>query len=257
VDFLAAHKVNLTISHDAQGFSRRDKDNLLDNPKEKEIWLYAKEKYEREGLQFGFNVVITNENSNFIKIADYFKEHFAEDASFGFEGAVIPSTPDDILRNGEELIQSLLDGLLDAERSPLLGAMLKRCNDLFEAFKDGTPINSVLAKCDVANKNSLVVDLQGRIIACHNESPMTHTIGHLKEYGKVNTEFFHPLYTREDCLKCPVVQSCHGSCPLADKAQHLFACANERIFHFAIFYAVWLFTFQRHILSITPIEERE
>lgn len=254
-DFFIEHKVRVVISHDAQGFCLRNDKNPLDDPKIKEVWQYLFDKTkDSEECASTFNLVLTPKNSDVIEIQKYFSEHFMKDTVFNIEGPVTPNSDDQLLTNFEEFVEGLAKAICSTTYKDAFGPSKSEVLKLAKDIYSKRSINTIAAKCDVPREDSLIVDMQGNIIACHNFSAVTHKIGELNHFDDVKQAEYRHFSTRPHCNDCLVIHSCKGSCPLMNDEDFERACRNQFFYHYAVFCATWFLLFQRQIVGFEVIK---
>lgn len=258
VDFLFKYNVRLTVSHDAQGFNLRDKNDPLKNPISKEAMLYAHRLSKNSDFQFGFNVVLSKANLNVMEIGKWFDENFIENTPFSFEGAVVPNSEDELLDNSDfyEFVESMVQACCGTKEDEFSGVKEMVAEFIRTiALKKG--LNTQGYRCDIPREDSLVVDLNGNVIDCHNFSIEDHKCGSLDEFDNIKTNKMIHFSERPNCKDCLTVHLCKGECPLiSDEKNHDLACHNKYFYTKAIFYTAWFWMFQRQIIDVRKIGER-
>lgn len=260
VDFLYDNGVSITISHDAQGFSMRDDVNPMDDPKMKEIWLYAMNKAKEKNLRFGFNVVITPINCNIFEVRDYFYKNFSPDVSFGFEGVVNYHSEDNKVymfdaKKKEIFRQSIFQALTEEWEGDTWGSLKNRVIQMLEYLVHGIPAKYISARCSSPSPTNLVVDLKGDVVACQNNNPEDFSIGHLEDYNNVKTDCMLHWSLRPNCPSCPFLVGCRGACPILNTKEYYKNCRNEALINSAIFAVAWFHMTDSIIQSIVPKKE--
>lgn len=260
VDFFIKHKVHITISHDGPGFSLRDKNDPLDDPKTLSVWKYLLEKSVEAKMPMGFNVVISPANCDLYKLADFFKTKFDERAGFGFEGIVNYHSDSQSLMvfdkaKRELLTQQIFEILTSQWDNPVWHSLRKRAISLLEWMVYAKNTNNFGAKCESPSSKVLPVTLKGEVLNCQNCDPVEYSIGKLDDFDNVVNDAFLHWSLRPNCKNCFALSSCKGGCPYLDHKEHHINCRAERMFHSAIFAAVWFHLTDTIIDSVEPINE--
>ncbi|MEZ5675719.1 MAG: SPASM domain-containing protein [Thalassovita sp.] len=92
--------------------------------------------------------------------------------------------------------------------------------------------------------DAIAVDLRGNVMTCQNTGAKgAHKIGHVAEFGAMRSIPRLHFAFREECMSCPVVQLCKGSCMFLVGEFFKQSCANEFAFNMGIMMAaVWHLT---------------
>ena len=70
-----------------------------------------------------------------------------------------------------------------------------------------------------------------------------HKIGHVADFDAIALDTATHFAFREECMSCPVVQLCKGSCMFLEGDFFKQSCANEFAFNFGVMMAaVWYLT---------------
>lgn len=252
VDFLIANRVQVVISHDAQGFSlRSDKDPLFDSEM-KAVWLYLLHESRKAGVEMAFNVVLTPKNCDIEEIRSFFDRNFATDVRINFEGIVTAESDTENTVFSEADVRTLDNSIFkaivsDFKKWPTLQ------DDVFgwiSRLTHRVNASTIHGKCESPSRSVLVIDLDGRIVSCQNREASQYSIGSIDNLDGVSNGFFTHWSFRPSCKDCFVLNGCKGSCPHADEKEHARTCSNEMIFHRAIFSAVWYLLTGRIIRGI-------
>ena len=93
-------------------------------------------------------------------------------------------------------------------------------------------------------EDTIAVDLRGNVMTCQNTvAKGAHKIGHVEAFEDIALDTATHFAFREECIKCPVVQLCKGSCMFLEGDFFKQSCANEFAFNMGIsMAAVWHLT---------------
>ncbi len=92
--------------------------------------------------------------------------------------------------------------------------------------------------------DAIAVDLRGNVMTCQNTGAKgAHKIGHVADFDAIALDTATHFAFRAECMSCPVVQLCKGSCMFLEGEFFTQSCANEFAFNMGIMMAaVWLLT---------------
>ena len=252
LDWIIEYDIQLGISHDGPGQPLRGPDPL-NNPEQRK-WIETV-LAERKGA-VGFNVVLTRDNHDLAAIRDWFAERLGHDVPIGLEGVVSTYDAATLLGSGRfeksvlnALSQSVFEMALDNPNAFGLG---DRVQGFIQSLKERRPVTTLGQKCGMDRPEHIAVDLRGNVMTCQNTGAKgQHKIGHVEALEDAaldtSTHFAH----RENCLKCPVVQLCQGSCMFLEGAFFDQSCKNEFALNFGIMRAA---LFQMSGMVLTKIE---
>lgn len=256
--FLLDNGIGLTVSHDGPTFSNyRDDENPLENPKVLEGLQYYKEQAKEKGLFFGFNIVVTPDNSDLSKLHPYFAKYFGEDVDINFEGIVkLSDFSQHVVKKFDSETKKILLNNLVAYGSTQDG------NHPYHSIRDYVSrliskiVNKQLNKnsCFITNKNSIAVDINGNLLICHG-SDQTYGMLDTIKTSKFPNEFLNFWKDRKKCKDCPMLVSCLGDCIMASDQDNELSCENYMIWHSGLFLAAWKLLFDSIITRIEPIKE--
>jgi uncharacterized protein len=244
LDFIAAHDIAITISHDGPGQQLRGPDPL-DDP-EKRRWIEAL-LAERPDWT-GFNAVLTREYHDLRALKAWFAERVGPDIFVGLEGVV--NVYDAATANGtgrfepaelNSLTWSIFEALVEDPNAFSLG---ERINEFYAPIQRRRPIEALGQKCGMDSPNAIAVDLRGNVMTCQNTGANgAHKIGHVADFDAIALDTATHFAFRPECMSCPVVQLCKGSCMFLEGEFFKQSCANEFAFNMGILMAaVWHLT---------------
>ena len=244
LDLIAAHDIAITISHDGPGQHLRGPDPL-DDP-DKRCWIEAL-LAERPG-RTGFNAVLTRENHDLKALKAWFAEKVGPDIFVGLEGVVNVYDAATAIGTGRfeptelnSLTRSIFEALVEDPNAFGLG---ERINEFYASIQSRRPIEALGQKCGMDSADAIAVDLRGNVMTCQNTGAKgQHKIGHVADFDAIALDTATHFAFREECMSCPVVQLCKGSCMFLEGDFFKQSCANELAFNMGIMMAaVWHLT---------------
>jgi uncharacterized protein len=244
LDFIAAHDIAITISHDGPGQYLRGPDPF-DDP-EKWRWIDAL-LAERPG-RTGFNAVLTRGNHDLKALKAWFAERVGPDTFVGLEGVVNVYDAVTAIGTGRfepaelnSLTWSIFEALVEDPNAFGLG---ERINEFYASIQRRRPIEALGQKCGMDRPDAIAVDLRGNVMTCQNTGAKgAHKIGHVADFDGIALDTATHFVFREECMACPVVQLCKGSCMFLEGEFFKQSCANEFAFNMGIMMAaVWHLT---------------
>lgn len=256
---LVENGINLTFSHDAMAYFLRGPDPLDDEDK-RQMWLRVAKAYEEAHLMFGLNVVISQYNCDLFKTQEFFAQKLDPSIKFGFEGIVVAHAPNVIpitrfpKKEAEILRRSIIRGMVQEPDSNVGQTLLHRVRTLFKRIANELPPVDFAGRCDVNMGHSLIVDLHGNVLACHNPVDPDQIIGSLDDFDNIRRNRYIHWKERSKCNDCLVLSSCHGNCMRANTFLHESNCDTEFMFHSFLFEGVWIYFTGAEIQSIRKLE---
>lgn len=244
LDFIAAHDIAITISHDGPGQHLRGPDPL-DDP-DKRRWIEAL-LAERPGST-GFNAVLTRGNHDLRALKAWFAEKVGPDIFVGLEGVVNVYDAATAIGTGRfepaelnSLTWSIFEALVEDPNAFGLG---ERINEFYASIQRRRPIDALGQKCGMDSPDAIAVDLRGNVMTCQNTGAKgAHKIGHVADFDAIALDTATHFAFREECMSCPVVQLCKGSCMFLEGDFFKQSCANEFAFNMGLMIAaVWHLT---------------
>ena len=244
IDFIAQYDIAIGISHDGPGQHLRGPDPF-DDP-EKRRWIEAL-LTERPDTT-GFNALLTREHHDLRALKAWFAERVGPDIFVGLEGVV--NVYDAATASGtgrfaraelNSLTRSIFEALIDDPNAFGLG---EHINEFYASIQRRRPIEALGQKCGMDREDTIVVDLRGNVMTCQNTGAKgAHKIGHVADFDAIALNTATHFAFREECMSCPVVQLCKGSCMFLEGEFFKQSCANEFAFNFGVMMAaVWHLT---------------
>ena len=244
IDFIAAHDIAITISHDGPGQHLRGP-NPLDDPEQRR-WIEAllAERPEKTG----FNAVLTRQHHDLRVLKTWFAENVGPDIFVGLEGVVNVYDVATAIGTGRfepaelnSLTRSIFEALVEDPNAFGLG---ERINEFFASIQRRRPIDALGQKCGMDNPDAIAVDLLGNVMTCQNTGAKeVHKIGHIADFDAIALDTATHFAFRNECMSCPAVQLCKGSCMFLEGEFFKQSCANEFAVNMGIMMAaVWHLT---------------
>ena len=242
--FIARYDICVGISHDGPGQHLRGPDPL-DHP-EKSRWIKAL-LAERPG-KTSFNAVLTRDHHDLRALKAWFTERVGPDVSVGLEGVVNVYDAATAIGTGRfepaalnSLTWSIFEALVEDPNAFGLG---ERVNEFYKSITRRRPIEALGQKCGMDREDTIAVDLRGNVMTCQNTGAKgAHKIGHVADFDAIALDTATHFAHRKECMSCPVVQLCKGSCMFLEGDFFAQSCANEFAFNMGIMMAaVWHLT---------------
>lgn len=221
VDWLDSLDFQVGISHDGHVYEEQRGKDILDIPEVLDAVKYAYDKLFPKG-RIGFNCVLTVKNYSMHKV----REHIAE--KMGLDPFNIPLTSEEIMlpydsggmmlsptepHEQRELRETIFE---EAGFGKTWGVsvIFDKLDEFFQSLKTTRPFTVFGQKCGMDDPKVLAVDLKGNTMTCQNVNANIpkHNTGKYKDLKAVEMTLVHHFRTRSECVRCPVVQLCKGSC---------------------------------------------
>ena len=239
--------INVCISHDGPGQSVRGPDPFDDVEVERNILdLFIKKKG-----NMSFNSMVHRTNMDREKIAQFFIDKFGEGINIG-EGAFVDAYDEGGIENAKCSIEEFyafrrltMSHLRDGKLSNFI-VVRNRLKEWCNSFKEFRPSRILGQKCGMDRSDMIAVDLRGNVITCQNVSAAAskdngqqHIIGHVSNLDNVKLDTATHWSYRDNCSKCPVLQSCKGSCMFLDDEKFRISCNAAYSDHIPFFCAAF------------------
>ena len=242
IDFLDQMEFGVAISHDGPGYAKARGEDPLDDPQK---LLMIKKLYNRLMPigKFSFNCVLTKDTMSYVEIADYIATKMGVPVGeinlsseenlvpYGDGGmALSPKTEEEHRRFLETVYWEAVRG-----QTINMQAIKQKCEEFFHSVVFKRPGHAVGQKCGMDDPHTIAVDLLGNVTTCQNMSADTyHKIGHIEEFDKIALNTSWHWTKREECVKCPVVQLCKGSCMFNKGETWKQGCDNAFTYNLAV-----------------------
>lgn len=213
-------KLHFIVSHDGAQFeSFRGKDPLL-NLRQSENLKYLFNALNPLGL-ISFNSTVNPANFSLLAIRDYLAEALGTEKKNIVLTCDIATPYDDAglefiakPEGRQELINKLFGEFLKLYPLDMqIGNTWHIIHDFFSSLENNRPAESLGQKCSMDSAEAIAVDLDGNLLTCQNVTAKgNHKIGHIDEFDQAKLDTAYHWSTRKECIACPVVQLCKGSC---------------------------------------------
>lgn len=243
-EWLDKMDIEVGISHDGPGQWVRGPDPF-DDPEQKKIILDC---YKRLiGKKYGgisFNSMVNRHNNDRAKIQQWFENLLGEENLYNIgEGSFIDPYDEGGASNSLQSIQESVEFRNRSIEQLLNNKVTKfdllnhRIQEWIYSISVHRPASTLGQKCGMDSPETVAVDLKGNVLTCQNVSNisvapngLSHKIGHVSSMDKVRLRTATHWNKRKECIDCPVLQLCKGSCMFLEdtKDQKLWtlACNN-------------------------------
>jgi len=234
-EFILDNNINIGISHDGPQQKFRGPDPFND-PKKFE---YIKNLLSLRKNKVSFNTVLHSKNYNLDEIYNWFNDKFPN-PNLSLEGVVAiyddytlknigHFTKEQYLELSENIFYELV---VHKTRFNTLSMKMKY---FIKCLKEQTHISSLTQKCGMDREDMIAVDLLGNVMTCQNTgSKGKHKIGSVYDYNNISLNTSTHFNFREECMHCPVVQLCKGSCMYLYDDYFTQSCWNEYYYNLGI-----------------------
>ena len=235
LDFIARYDIGIGLSHDGPGQNLRGPDPLDDPEKRRWIEMLLAE---RPG-KVSINTVLTRENHSIEAIATWFRERLGPDVPLSLEGVVNTYDAATLLGSGafdEGDLRHLSDEVCYAlANDPGAFGLGERLKEFTRSLIEHRPVTALGQKCGMDREDDLAVDLLGNVMTCQNTGAKgVHKIGHVDAFAEIALDTATHFAFRPECMACPVVQLCKGSCMFLEGEFFAQSCRNEYAYNLGI-----------------------
>ena len=244
IDFIAKYDIAIGISHDGPGQHLRGPDPLDDPDKRRWIEALLSERSDKTG----FNALLTRVHHDLGALKSWFSERVGPDIFVGLEGVVNVYDVATAIGAGRfepaelnSLTRSIFQALVEDPNAFGLG---ERIDEFYASIQRRQPIEALGQKCGMDREDTIAVDLRGNVMTCQNTGAKgVHKIGHVADFDAITLNTATHFAFRSECMACPVVQLCKGSCMFLEGDFFAQSCVNEFAFNMGIMMAaVWHLT---------------
>lgn len=244
IEWIDRLDINIGISHDGPGQHVRGPDPF-DDPLKKEMIVKL---FQKRPKKVSFNSMIHRENVSRIAIQEFLTEQFPHiDFAIG-EGGFIDTYDEggksmSLLEEDEHYafrVNTLKE--IRSGKINLFIILQNRINEWQRSIVYERAASALGQKCGMDKSDTIAVDLRGNVITCQNVSAVStapngrpHLIGHVSNMEKVALRTATHWKFREECLNCPVLQVCKGSCMFLQDDLFKKSCDNAYSDHVPFF----------------------
>lgn len=244
IDWIEKLDISIGISHDGPGQFVRGPDPFED-PEQKKIILKL---FNKRPDKVSFNSMINKHNMDRKKIQEFFQNLLGTDQFSIGEGGFIDAydeggietslaTHDDHIA-----LRKITAHQIRGSKNHKFNVVNKRMNEWFESILSQRSAEVLGQKCGMDREDIISVDLRGNVLTCQNVSAVStapngrsHLIGHVSNMDKVKLRTATHWSFREECVNCPVLQVCKGSCMFLQKDLFKKSCDNAYSDHISFF----------------------
>lgn len=239
---------HIGISHDAMGQHVRGPDPFDDM----ETKLAIVDLYNRlhPSARISFNTMMHKGNQSRLEVQEWWAKQFGGDVVIG-EGSFIDPYDEggveNSLLNEEDQINYRINAFHEI-RSGLLtnfSIVNGKVNDFVYSLQTRRNAYKMGQKCGMDSADNIAVDLKGNVLTCQNVSAASkamngnsHKIGHVSDFANIKLNTATHWAKRKDCVTCPVLQLCKGSCMFLEGNLWDIGCANSYSDNLPFFAAV-------------------
>ena len=254
-EWLDKMDIEVAISHDGPGQWVRGPDPLDDSEQKKIILDLYKRLIGKKYGGISFNPMINRHNNDRAKVQEWFENLLGKDNLYNLgEGQIIDPYDEGglstSLQNQNESIEfrtRSVEQTRNAQNNKF-GLMNHRMHEWIFSMSVHRPAYAIGQKCGMDDPQTIAVDLKGNVLTCQNVSNisvapngLSHKIGHVSNLENVKLRTATHWNKRKDCVDCPVLQLCKGSCMFLENTekQNLWtmACNNAYNDHIPFFAA--------------------
>lgn len=249
IDFCKKWNIGFWISHDGCENTKREfggHQDVLINETSRDAIDYAMQVIPNK---ISFKTTFTHGNCDNVKIIKFFKKQFGDKVHVSTSNVVnchdiTNSVSVESSRLSQQDKDTITNSIFDTchkYRSEFADndiSVNRRVDELVHNFVTKFPANGQGCECGLPFTNgSIVVNLRGDLVVCHNFKPYEPRINitKMKQYKKLG---YHHWKSRDtNCKNCIALVSCHGGCPAIDNKAHLINCENLFALHYGMFKA--------------------
>ena len=237
----------VSISHDGPGQSVRGPDPFEDPEKKKIVMdLY---KVLRPLGRISFNSMLNAKNQSRKKIHEWFVEFTGDPNVILGEGGLVDAYDADGMNNcltskqeHFEFRRLAFNDMFSTDAQLGFNGIMDKINGFTESILYHKKGYTLGQKCGMDNPEVLAIDMKGNVLTCQNVSAaetamngQPHLGGNLDDYDKVELKSATHWMNRKDCVSCPVLQLCKGSCMFLQDEYWNTTCDNAYSDNIALF----------------------
>ena len=111
----------------------------------------------------------------------------------------------------------------------------ERLKEFTRSLVERRPVTALGQKCGMDREDDIAVDLLGNVMTCQNTGAKgVHKIGHVEAFEEIALDTATHFAFRPECMACPVVQLCKGSCMFLEGEFFAQSCRNEYAYNLGI-----------------------
>lgn len=225
IDWIYSIGMHITLSHDGPSQHYRGYD-ILNTSEHREIIKYLFKKLAPEKRVSVYSV-LHSQNYDIGRLQDWFQKECGDVFGDNFElnstylrvysdesESLSHMTPEKHKEARTTTFNQIISG--EVERYKNKHSLI---SEWLETFHNQRPAEILGQACSVDKREVLIVDLFGNVITCQNVTidafsgnGESHKIGHISKLNQVKLNTSTHWSAREECYKCPVLQTCRGSC---------------------------------------------
>jgi uncharacterized protein len=245
--WLDAMGFHVAISHDGPAQAARGPDPL-DDPKARAGIL---DLYKRLHPQhrISINTMMHRGNTSRAAVVDFMRGVFGDDVPVG-EGSVIdPYDEGGMAASFQDEHEHLTfrrlayQEVMGYEFMTNMGVS-SRVVEIVDSIANRRPALTLGQKCSMDRADNLAIDLKGDVLTCQNVSSAArapnhkpHVLGNIGTLDAVRLDTATHWSHRPECMDCPVLQSCKGSCMFLEGQLFATGCNNAFSDHLPFFAA--------------------
>lgn len=241
---------SIGISHDGPGQYVRGPDPFDDPEKKKIILEFYNIMHEQNRISF--NCMMNRRNTSRKEVRDWFvKLTGKEDVRIG-EGNFVDAYDDAAIENSLQTYQEhfayrqqAFNDIMSTDGQINFGNTLEKIDGFTKELLTHFESKYKGQKCGMDDEHTIAIDLKGNIVTCQNVSIMetskngeSHLGGNLDDYDNVALKSATHWKNRKECVECPVLHLCRGSCMYLDGKYWDVTCDNAYSDNVALFAVV-------------------
>ena len=216
------------ISHDGPGQYVRGPDPFQD-PEKRKIILEFYKLMSKQG-RISFNCMMNSKNTSRKAVYDWFVELTGDPGVIIGEGSFVDAYDDDganssfpTINDHFEYRQLSFNDIYSSTDMINFTGIYDKIDSFTKSVLTHYDAKFVGQKCGMDDENTIAVDLMGNVVTCQNVSVKElskngepHLGGNLDDYANVSLKSVTHWRNRANCIECPVLQLCKGSCMYLD-----------------------------------------
>lgn len=220
--WLEAYGFTVAISHDGPAQAVRGPDPLEDKAQRANIIDLYRRLHPLGRISI--NTMMHRTNTSRVAVVKHLRTIFGDGVVVG-EGAVIDPYDEGGMsmsfQDQAENIAFRRKAYNELASDPLMANMsiTQRVREIVDSIANRRPAYVLGQKCSMDRPDHLAVDLNGNVLTCQNVSSKStapngkmHNLGTVEALHEVRMRSSTHWSKRDECSKCPVLQSCKGSC---------------------------------------------